>query len=188
LLSGLGGAARKGFTLIELLSVVAVIGIVSAIAIPAFNSYREKICLMAAVTEITGMIKEAKQNALCTDRDYGVGFDPVLEKVSLISDKGGDNKWNTADDMIVRSFRLAAKGGGLRFGYGTYGPLSGLAATTDGITFETNNTLVCNSRLTGNAGTVYLITSGGAAMAIKMNSTDYGYTLWKLSGEKWARS
>ena len=179
--------AAYGFTLVELLAVVAVIAAISAIAIPAFSSYYEECCISAAVSEITGMIKEAKQNALTAERYYAIGFDAGAGRVSLIAGRGADGTWNTADDQVVRSFRLADKGGGLRFGYGAYGPLPGLAETSDGVTFQTNNTLVCNPDLTGNAGTVYLITRAGSAMAITMNSRDFSWSLWKRSGKKWVR-
>jgi prepilin-type N-terminal cleavage/methylation domain-containing protein len=180
-------ACKTGFTLLELLTTVAIIAIISAIAILPVNFFYEKCCVMAAVSEITGMIKEAKQNALCNCRDYAIGFDPVFGKVSLLSGKGLDGTWNTADDVVVRSFTLAAKGGGLRFGYGNYGPRPDHAAAPDGITFQNNNTLVCNPNLTGSPGTVYLISRSGYAMALTMNTTDYGYSMWKWDGGKWVR-
>lgn len=122
---------------------------------------------MAAVEEIIGMIREAKQNALCDARDYGVGFDPANTKVSLIAGKGADDKWNTADDQVIRTLRLADKGGGLKFSGGGHGPVeSGLAEPVDGVSFQYNNTIICNERLTGTAGAVYLISGSGVAMAI----------------------
>ena len=176
-----------GFTLVELLVVTTLICIISAVAVPALSAYYEKGCIMAALSEITAMIKEAKHSALADGRYYALGFNPAAGKVSLISGEGADGRWNTADDQVVRSFCLADKGGGLRFGYGAYGPLPDRAETSDGITFPTNNALVCNPDLTGTAGTVYLVTQRGAAMAIVMNSTDFGYTLWRWNGKKWVR-
>ncbi len=138
---------------------------------------------MAVVSEITDMINEARQNAASDDREYGVGFNADAGKVTLIAGKGEDDKWNTADDKVVRSISLPAK---VRFGYGSYGPRSE-GKDPDGITFLNNNTLICNSRLTGTAGNVYLITGSGSAMAISADSERYGYRLWRWSGKGWVQ-
>lgn len=178
---------RDGFTLVELLVTVTILGIIGAIAIPAVSDYYRGCCLKGVVYEIAGMMKEAKQLALAKESPHAVGFDTGSGRISLLSGSGVDGKWNTADDRVVRTFRLADKGGGLSFGYGGCGPIPDYAATSDGVTFQTNNTAVCNADLTGNAGTVYVRSSSGATMAVVMNSRDFGYKLWRWSGKKWER-
>lgn len=44
---------QNGFTLIELLMVLAIIGILSAIAIPAYEEYRNKTKVVSSITEIS---------------------------------------------------------------------------------------------------------------------------------------
>ena len=178
---------RNGFTLVELIIVVAVIATISAIAIPAVSSYRDHCCVRATAVQTCSMLHEAKQRALVDEKYYAVGFDTVSGKISLISDRGADGQWNTSDDRVVRSFCLKDKGS-VRFGYGSCGPLPDLAATADGVTFQTNNSAVCNPDLTGNAGTVYIRSESGAvAVAITMNSSDFTYKLWRWNGNQWER-
>ncbi|WP_440454436.1 pilin [Psychrobacter sp. ASPA161_9] len=56
-------AAQKGFTLIELMIVVAIIGILAAIAIPQYQNYIAKSQVSRAVAE-TGAIKTAYETCL----------------------------------------------------------------------------------------------------------------------------
>jgi hypothetical protein len=169
-----------------LLVTLAVLAILFSVATPLFASYYGECCLKAAMWEIAGMVREAKQCAL-NEKYYAISCNPDQGIISLLSGRGADGEWNTADDDVVRSLRLSGKGGRLSFGYGRYGPIPGYAASVDGISFPNNNTIICNPDLTGNAGTVYIRSRHGSAMALTINSEDFGYTLRRWNGSEWAR-
>jgi len=61
--------SRKGFTLIELLIVVAIIGILAAIAIPQFSAYRAKAYNSAAQSDLKNM-KTAMESYYADNQIY----------------------------------------------------------------------------------------------------------------------
>jgi len=63
--------SQKGFTLIELLIVVAIIGILAAIAIPQFSSYRAKAYNSAAQSDLRNF-KTQMESAYIDDQQYPI--------------------------------------------------------------------------------------------------------------------
>ena len=62
---------NKGFTLVELMIVVAIIGILAAIAIPQFQAYRAKSFNAAAESDLKNF-KTAMEAALADQQAYPV--------------------------------------------------------------------------------------------------------------------
>ena len=65
---------QKGFTLIELLIVVAIIGILAAIAIPQFSAYRQKAYNSAANSDLKN-VKTGMEAYQAENQAYPVALD-----------------------------------------------------------------------------------------------------------------
>ncbi len=97
-----GNASRKpnntGFTLIEVIIVIAIVGLLAAIAIPNYIGYREKALVANAITEIKLLEKEIASFVVERERlpnslaelDIGTIVDPWGNPYQYLRIDGGD--------------------------------------------------------------------------------------------------
>jgi type IV pilus assembly protein PilA len=94
MLSKLKNRKREGFTLIELMIVVAIIGILAAIAIPQFSSYRQRAYDAAAKSQL--------KNLATAQEDYYVENDTYLGITTATTGAiTGLNGWTADGDVSV---------------------------------------------------------------------------------------
>ncbi len=82
----------KGFTLVEMMVVIAIMAIVSAIAIPNFYSYAAGMKLRSANRDLYSALQKTRMNAIRDNRRWSV---IITDSSYMVVDCGPDNDCNS---------------------------------------------------------------------------------------------
>ncbi len=77
---------RKGFTLLELMTVMVIIGIIAAMAMPNFDLSIKKIRFKSASNTVISGLRLARSAAISHKVQYGVNFDGTNNVISVFKD------------------------------------------------------------------------------------------------------
>jgi len=97
--------SEKGFTLIELMIVVAIIGILAAIAIPQFSSYRERAFNSAAESDM--------RNIMNGEEAYFADAEVYVDVTAITSSTGVQNTFGSLTGVkISKNVKARVTGAG----------------------------------------------------------------------------
>jgi prepilin-type N-terminal cleavage/methylation domain-containing protein len=148
----------KGFSLIELLILIAILGVLAAIAIPGFSVLLPDYRLRTAARDLQSNMQLAKIGAIKANSNWAIVFDPGVTpgRYYLCSDPGGNGTWEGpgSDDTVEKTVDLARYESGVDYGHGN--ATFPIGATFDNEITYGSDVLVFRPRATADDGYVYL--------------------------------
>lgn len=173
---------QKGFTLLELMIVLAIVAIAVTMAYPVYNAQKEKAQVKRAGRDLVTNMQTARINALKQGKDWAIQFDTGTQSYRLISDRGPDGDWNTADDVEFRTVSLSTYGP-IEFG-SAYGGRPDATNPDDGVSFN-GNRVEFNPDGTSMSGTIYVKHPEGYTFAVGSLSNTGRIKTWVNYGSGW---
>lgn len=154
---------QKGYSLVEALVVIAIIGIVAAIAIPQLQRYATNNNLKSAARDIMGDFFIYKERAISENRMYRINFNVAANNYTI-------EQCSTAGSLCAAYTVIQAKspttfGNDIRIIDAAFGVNSTINFQTRGTT-EAGNVVLTNSR--GSTATITTNITGRAGVQFNL--------------------
>lgn len=176
-----------GFTKLELLVSMSILGLLTAIATPAFLNWLPGYRLKGAARELYSNLQLAKAGAIKDRGEWAIKFDASDNSYQVVSG-GPDRRCSTPDDNVVlKTVSLRSYGSGLSFGRGSATRKVGRNEPIGDCVSYPGDRVVFNSRgmTTGTlGGYAYLTNERSACFAVGTWSTGI-VVLRKWNGKTW---